>query len=44
MEVKQRMMESCYIMALQVLRNMVKAKLLELQSPVMEPHIQGYTA
>lgn len=44
MEVKQRMIESCYVIALQVLCNMVKAKLLELQSPEMESHIQGYTA
>ncbi|MCU5668781.1 hypothetical protein OCB72_29580 [Bacillus cereus] len=43
MEVKQRLSEGCYDTALLVLHDMVKAKLLELQAPVKEPHFLGYT-
>mgnify|MGYP007030193098 CR=1 FL=1 len=42
MFVKRRITENVYVMALQRLNDMVKAKLLEPQYPAVEPHILRY--
>jgi len=42
MFVKRRVTENVYVMALQRLNDMVKAKLLKPQYPVVEPHILRY--